>query len=44
MATLGQPALYRPEYCELAHNDCPLGATSGARSMPPVQSMRHAAE
>ena len=26
MATPGQPTLYKPEYCELAHNDCLLGA------------------
>jgi hypothetical protein len=28
MATPGQPTLYKPEYCELAHNDCLLGATN----------------
>jgi hypothetical protein len=26
MATPGQPTLYTPEYCELAHNYCLLGA------------------
>jgi len=28
MATPGQPTLYKPEYCELAHNYCLLGATN----------------
>ena len=28
MATPGQPTLYKPEYIELAHNYCPLGATN----------------
>ena len=27
MATPGQPTSYKPEYCELAHNYCLLGAT-----------------
>jgi hypothetical protein len=26
----GQPSLYKTEYCELAHNDCLLGATNAA--------------
>ena len=26
MAIPGQPTLYKPEYCELAHNYCLLGA------------------
>ena len=30
MATPGQPTLYKPEYCELAHNYCLLGATNEA--------------
>jgi hypothetical protein len=25
MPTPGQPTLYKPEYCELAHNYCLLG-------------------
>ena len=33
MATPGQPTLYKPEYCELAHNYCLLGAT-GRRAGP----------
>ena len=28
MPTPGQPTLYKPEYCELAHNYCLLGATN----------------
>jgi hypothetical protein len=28
MATPGQPTLYKPEYCELAHNYCLLCATN----------------
>jgi hypothetical protein len=28
MATPGQPTLYKPEYIELAHNYCLLGATN----------------
>jgi hypothetical protein len=28
MATPGQPTLYKPEHCELAHNYCLLGATN----------------
>jgi hypothetical protein len=28
MATAGQPTLYKPEYCGLAHNYCLLGATN----------------
>ena len=28
MATLGQPTSYKPEYIELAHNYCLLGATN----------------
>ena len=28
MATPGQPTLYKPEYVELAHNYCLLGATN----------------
>ena len=28
MATPGQPTLYKPDYCELAHNYCLLGATN----------------
>ena len=28
MRTPGQPTLYKPEYCELAHNYCLLGATN----------------
>ena len=28
MATPGQPTLYKPEYCELAHNYCLPGATN----------------
>ena len=28
MATPGQPTLYKPEYNELAHNYCLLGATN----------------
>jgi hypothetical protein len=28
MATPGQPTLYKPEYRELAHNYCLLGATN----------------
>jgi hypothetical protein len=28
MPTHGQPTLYKPEYCELAHNYCLLGATN----------------
>jgi hypothetical protein len=28
MATRGQPTLYKPEYCEFAHNYCLLGATN----------------
>jgi hypothetical protein len=28
MATPGQPTSYKPEYCELAHNYCLLGATN----------------
>src|SRR5450631_4070388 len=28
MDTPGQPTLYKPEYCELAHNYCLLGATN----------------
>jgi hypothetical protein len=43
MATSGQPTLYRPAYCEPAHNDCPLGATA-ARVDAASESMRHAAE
>jgi hypothetical protein len=27
MATPGQPTSYKPEYGELGHNDCLLGAT-----------------
>jgi hypothetical protein len=30
MASLGQPTLYKPEYIELAHNYCLLGATNEA--------------
>ena len=30
MPTPGQPTLYKPEYCELAHNYCLLGATNEA--------------
>ena len=30
MATPGQPTSYKPEYCELAHNYCLLGATNDA--------------
>jgi hypothetical protein len=30
MATPGQPASYKPDYCELAHNYCLLGATNEA--------------
>ena len=43
MPTPGQPTLHRPEYCELAHNDCALGATV-ARVDAASESMRHAAE
>jgi hypothetical protein len=28
MTTAGQPTLYKPEYCGLAHNYCLLGATN----------------
>ena len=28
MATPGQPTIYKPECCELAHNYCLLGATN----------------
>ena len=28
MPTPGQPTLYKPDYCELAHNYCLLGATN----------------
>ena len=28
MTAPGQPTNYRPEYCELAHNHCLLGATN----------------
>jgi hypothetical protein len=28
MATPGQPTSYKPEYCELGHNYCLLGATN----------------
>jgi hypothetical protein len=28
MAAPGQPTLYKPEYCELGHNYCLLGATN----------------
>ena len=28
MPTPGQPTLYEPDYCELAHNYCLLGATN----------------
>ena len=28
MATPGQPTLYKPEHCELAHNYCLLGTTN----------------
>jgi hypothetical protein len=28
MVTAGQPTLYKPEYCGLAHNYCLLGATN----------------
>ena len=28
MANPGQPTLYKPGYCELAHNHCLLGATN----------------
>jgi hypothetical protein len=28
MATPGQPTAYKPEYCELGHNYCLLGATN----------------
>ena len=28
MATPGQPTSYNPEFCELAHNYCLLGATN----------------
>ena len=28
MATPGQPTSYKPDYCELAHNYCLLGATN----------------
>ena len=31
----GQPTLYKPEYVELAHNDCLLGATNEV-SYPPI--------
>jgi hypothetical protein len=30
MPTPGQPTSYKPEYCELAHNYCLLGATNEA--------------
>jgi hypothetical protein len=32
MATPGQPTSYKPEYAELAHNYCLLGATNEARA------------
>jgi hypothetical protein len=35
MATPGQPTLYKPEYCELAHNYCLLG---GRRRRPPARA------
>ena len=28
MSNLGRPTAYKPEYCELAHNYCLLGATN----------------
>jgi hypothetical protein len=28
MSHLGRPTAYKPEYCELAHNSCLLGATA----------------
>jgi hypothetical protein len=28
MSHLGRPTAYKPEYCELAHNYCLLGATA----------------
>ena len=28
MTTAGRPTAYRPEFCELAHNYCLLGATN----------------
>ncbi len=36
MATTGQPTLYKPDYCERAHNYCPRGATT--RRRPPARA------
>jgi hypothetical protein len=53
MATPGQPTSYKPEYCELAHNYCLLGATSDTQPAAPLlaaaldaagESMRHAGD
>ena len=51
MATPGQPTSYKPEYCELAHNYCLLGATnevlddSSASALDAAgESMRHAGD
>ena len=35
MTTPGQPTLYKPEYCELAHNYCLLGASEPTGIVPP---------
>jgi hypothetical protein len=40
MATPGQPSSYKPEYIELAHNYCLLGALLDAAG----ESMRHAGD
>jgi hypothetical protein len=47
MATPGQPTLYKPEYCELAHNYCLPGAANdvlAGRPRPVRAGMRHAGE
>ena len=45
MPTPGQPTLYKPEYRELAHNDCLLGAANQVfgQLLPHHPPLRHAA-